>query len=179
MRSLLKNLVKLARISLASKDDAKYAIQQVNYMGKTTPVLMIFPYGHHANVPVDVLVTLLSCNGDESNLHAIAHDSANRIKELKPGEVIIFHPGTKSYTHYKDSGDIEIKSANNVIAEGKQVNVTATTSMNFQAPQFNFNGNTAFTGNVTANGKDIGSTHRHSGSPTAPTGAISNTGLPI
>lgn len=34
-------------------------------------------------------------------------------------------------------------------------------------------------GTLTHNGKNVGDTHRHVGSPTAPTGPVSNTGLPI
>lgn len=40
-------------------------------------------------------------------------------------------------------------------------------------------GSTTLSADVTSNGKDISDTHTHSGSPTAPTGSISNTGVPV
>ena len=39
-------------------------------------------------------------------------------------------------------------------------------------------GNVVMTGTVTNNSKDIGSTHKHGGSPTAPLGPVSDTGVP-
>jgi len=53
------------------------------------------------------------------------------------------------------------------------------TSLTFQAPNMSFVGNAAFSGGtLTHEGKNVGSTHTHAGSPTAPNGPVSNTGQP-
>ncbi len=44
---------------------------------------------------------------------------------------------------------------------------------------FEVTGATTLSGTVTSNGKDISDTHTHVGSPTAPSGPVSNTGAPI
>jgi len=186
----LRNLIKLARITLSSKDDGKYSIQQINYMGKPTPCLVVFPYGMHANLPIDCLGTILNCNADEGNLHMLPHLSEKRIKGLKPGEVIYFHPTTKSFTHYKNNGDVEVFAKGDYILNCKNYKITAEQNIDLAAgadinaqasnfnitANFNVNGNTAFTGSVSANGFPIDETHTHDGSPTAPDGPVSDTG---
>lgn len=67
----------------------------------------------------------------------------------------------------------------------------ANVKVTVDAPDSEFTGNVKINGNlevlgdttlastVTSNGKDISDTHTHGGSPTAPTGPVSNTGTPI
>jgi len=186
----LRNLIKIARITLSSKDDGKYSIQQINYMGKTTPCLVVFPYGMHANLPLDCLGTILSCNADEGNLHMFPHLSEERIKGLKPGEVIFFHPKTKSYNHYKNNGDIDVFAKGDYILNCNNYNITAKQNINLNAGQdinaeasnfnitakLNVNGDTKFTGSVSANDFPIDETHNHGGPETAPDGPVTDTG---
>lgn len=75
-------------------------------------------------------------------------------------------------------GQILIKG--NIIHEGnlERTGDTTQTGLLTQNGAAALNGNTAVTGDLTNNGKNIGSTHTHAGSPTAPTGPISNTGQP-
>ena len=81
--------------------------------------------------------------------------------ELEPGEVAVYHPPTGSLIRFKANGDIDI-TAPLVTITG---NLTVT-------------GDTALAATVTSNGKDISDTHTHVGSPSAPDGAQSNTGVP-
>jgi phage baseplate assembly protein gpV len=72
----------------------------------------------------------------------------------------------------------------------KQANITASESVTVDTPTTVFTGNVQIDQNltvdgsstlsstVTSNGKDISDTHTHGGSPTAPSGAVSNTGAP-
>ncbi|MDP3351805.1 MAG: Gp138 family membrane-puncturing spike protein [Hydrogenophaga sp.] len=57
--------------------------------------------------------------------------------------------------------------------------VQAGGSIELQAPTIRLLGNVEHTGTFVSNGKNIGSTHTHAGSPTAPTGPVSNTGTPV
>lgn len=57
--------------------------------------------------------------------------------------------------------------------------IHSPTSITLQAPDIGLVGNVACTGGtLTHMGVDVGSTHTHIGSPTAPNGPISNTGQP-
>jgi phage baseplate assembly protein gpV len=47
---------------------------------------------------------------------------------LKQGEVIFFHPKTKSFTHYKNNGDIDIEAKGNVNVKATAVNVDTPTA---------------------------------------------------
>lgn len=53
-------------------------------------------------------------------------------------------------------------------------------SIDIAAPLVTISGNVAITGaSVTHNGTEIGGTHTHTGSPSAPDGPVSNTGAPV
>lgn len=69
-----------------------------------------------------------------------------------------------NFIHVKN-GSIDIKTD----TLNMECNVTHDGNMNRT-------GDTSLTGGVTNNGKDIGDTHKHDGSPTAPTGPKSPTG---
>jgi len=80
---------------------------------------------------------------------------------------------------------IEVDPAGNVgvVASG---NITATAGgvATVTAPSINLTGNVTITGNLTVSGSllnagtNVGKTHVHSGSPSAPNGPVSNTGVP-
>lgn len=82
-------------------------------------------------------------------------------------------------------GGILVHSPVKTRVEAPEIELVADTSILIQAPSITLNGsisgngNSAFTGTLTNNGHDVGSTHHHAGSPTAPTGPVSNTGTPL
>jgi len=100
-------------------------------MGDTAEFVAIFPYGMHANLPVDALVTLFSVNGQEQNLAGIGEVPEKRIKNLESGEVVFFHPATKTKIHFKNDDDLDIEvgtgnvnlTANNVNIDAVQTNL--------------------------------------------------------
>lgn len=147
-------------MSAAGTDDNQFPVQQVEFMGKTADCVILFPYGMHGNVSKDSLMLMGSVQGDESNRVAIAMVPINRPK-MEEGELCIYHPPSGTITHYKANGDIRMTTPN-LIIDG---NLTVT-------------GNTTLGATVTSNGKDISDTHAHTGSPTAPDGAQSDTGTP-
>lgn len=83
----------------------------------------------------------------------------------------------------------ELKSDNEsvivTIQNDGEAKVYADTKITLDSPDVLITGNLTVEGDsilsetVTSNGKDISDTHTHTGSPTAPTGAQSNTGTPL
>lgn len=72
------------------------------------------------------------------------------------------------YIHFSDSG-IVVHSPSKVTIDAPSIDIEG---------MVNITGDTVITGSLMNNGKNIGSTHTHSGPPTAPSGPVSNTGSP-
>lgn len=244
MKQDFSELIRFCRVTLGGKDDGDFPIQQIDFMENTSDCFMVFPYGMSANVASDSIGALFSVNGDDQSLAALMTSAKERVKNLEQNEVVFFHPKTKSFTHYRNSGDVDISvngsenvtiaqdwtvsvggdvnisvggSTNisvggsttvdstgdiNVTTEGDanigvlgDVNLTAA-AVNVTTPVATFSGNVTCasltvgaggatvsgsitaTGDVTGAGKSL-ENHTHIGSPTAPTGIISNTGAPV
>lgn len=210
----MKNYIKKAVIAKSGKDDTERPVQQIESLGKTTDAEIIFPYGVHANLPEGSLLVVLPVLDQSSNLVAFGGLPNERI-QVESGEVVFFHPLTKSRVHFKKDGNIEInslekdllvtcknaiiKSSGNVditvsgnsnVTINGDANLTVSGNLTVEAPTTDWNGNINLTGDLTASGTVEGttevvgagislSTHTHIGSPTAPTGAISPTGVPV
>lgn len=106
--------------------------------------------------------------------HNIGTDQENEIRLTKNGSIKISAGATTKLTINLDG----------------TVVIDAPTSLEINAPTTNWNGNINHTGDLTSSGTITGTTdvigggksvklHTHIGSPTAPSGSISNTGLPI
>lgn len=145
----------------------------------------------HANVDKanpEALGLLHAVNADDSNKAVLPLDPDNRPKPLAAGEVAFYHPATGSIIHFRASGDIDINTVNkasgSININAVKVNVVASDSVNITAPQTNVignldvSGNTTLGVNVSSSGTDISNSHAHEGSPTAPSGAQSDTGAP-
>ena len=201
MINRLKKMIRWARVTLAGSDDKQFPTQQVEYLEKPGDCFMVFPYGMHGNATPDSLVMMFSVYGDAAQRAGIPTTPQER-PQMAAGEFCLYHPKTQSIIHFRsESGDIDIdvvkNKAGNININTTKANVTASDSVNVTAPNtnitgdVNITGDTVMTGNatvtgsttlsstVTSNGKDIGDGHSHSGSPTAPTGPVSNTGTPI
>lgn len=133
---LIRNIVKLCSFSKDEKDSKQFHQQQVGYMEKVGDALVVMPYGTHANVPQDYLGLLLSAN--EQSKFVIPLSSKERVKPVESGEVVFFHPVTKSKVHFKNNGDIDIETDADVNVICKDINATcsninATASANITA----------------------------------------------
>lgn len=128
MLNRLINLIKRGRVSRTDSDSRKLPIHQVTYMGDTAEFVAIFPYGVHANLPEDAIVTLFSVNGQEQNLAGIGEVPEKRIKNLESGEVVFFHPTTKTRIHFKNNGDLDIDVIGDVNLNANNVNIDAAVS---------------------------------------------------
>jgi len=186
-----KNSIRMSVITSPGSDDTQFPTQQMFYLGKVADGITLFPYGFHANVTADVLALMFSVQGLPENRLAMPFNTKKRPK-LAAGEVAFFHPPTNSFIIGRANGDLDIETGDggtgNVNIKCKQANVTASESVSFDTPEATFTGNVTIDGDldvtgattlsatVTSNGKDISDTHTHSGSPTAPSGAVSDTG---
>jgi len=200
-----KNLIQLGQVSLPGNDSGPMPVTQVQSYGQASDVLVVWPYGMHGNLPVDSYTISWSINGQQENRAVIGFKPDIRQKNLKEGEVIFGNFVRKSTTFYDDDGNIIVNCENDekvTIKGASIVNITGNASLTIGgAATIDVTGNTTLTtplatvdgdltvtgnltvetdtilgANVTSNGKDISDTHTHVGSPTAPSGAQSNTG---
>lgn len=183
-----KNSIRMSRITSPGADDGQFPTQQMTYLGKVADGITVFPYGFHANVTADVLALMFSVQGLPENRLAMPFNTKKRPK-LAAGEVAFFHPPTMSFIIGRANGDLDIETGDggtgNVNINCKQANVTASESVTLDTPETTITGNLTVTGDttlsstVTSGGKDISDTHTHTGSPTAPSGPVSNTGAVV
>lgn len=165
----------LSRISRVGDEKGDYPIQQIDYLGKEANAAMWFPFGFHANVDVDS-VGIMFALGEKGESKIVLPSSGPKRPKLEAGELVMYHPKTQSRIHFKADGAIE---------------VTSDTSLKFDVPSAQFTGDVTVDGGlnvtgasalsamVTSAGKDISNTHTHIGSPSAPTGAVTPTGIPV
>ncbi len=107
---MVKSLLRWARTTKAGDDSKDFPVQQVGYLAKVGDSLMWFPYGMHANVPVDELVLMVSMQGNPEARVSIPGSPKKRVRPLASSEVVFFHPNTGSKLHFKANGDIEIEA---------------------------------------------------------------------
>lgn len=124
----------------------------------------------------------------------------NKIPNYDPDNTVIKKDDDSVYIKLKADKDLEIFTEANITAEaqgnvnlnvGGELDAQVTGDTNITSPNITLDGNVTITGNaevqgsttlgatVTSNGKDISDTHTHSGSATAPSGPVSNTGAPV
>lgn len=155
MLSKIKNLIRLCRVTRSGDGEGQLPVQQVEFMGQVGDSIMVFPFGMHANVSEDALAVMFSIQGDAENRAAIGMSESRPV--LSAGEVAIYHPDTGAIVKMKSDGNIELQAAN-----------------------INIIGDVAISGKLTVGPLDKDFlTHIHVGSPTAPVGAITPTGVLI
>ncbi len=117
--NMLKGIVRWAIINSMSDDDKDFPIHQVEYMGKRGDAVSWYPYGYHANPGKETLALMLAVGANSENRVVMPGSPKERIDEsmptpLKEGEVIMFHPTTKTYVHFLEDGTIDIDSQKDV-----------------------------------------------------------------
>ena len=158
----------LAKITKKGDESKSFPIQQFEMNGRVGDAYVVSPYGVHANLPEGQ--PALNMSPDGTILMGI--DPVGRIK-VEAGEVVFYHPITKSKIHFKNNKDIDIETETDINATCDNINVTATTKATVTAPDIALIGNVAITGDlsvsgstalsstVTSGGKDISDTHGH------------------
>ena len=165
---MLKGIIRLCEVTLAGEGTADYPQQQIEYMEKTANAISWFPYGFHANLPPETLAILFAISGVPEARVFMGGSPKDRPLDLESGEVAFFHPSTGSEIRLKANGDIQLTAPNVNIVGNLDVSGTLDIA-----------GATSLGATVTSNGTDISDTHTHVGSPTAPSGSQSNTGVPV
>ncbi len=200
----MKNDIKLAAISLPGKDDKEFPDSQITFFGTTADCVPVYPYGMHANAPVDSYMILFSLNGQAENKAGIAFNPDLRKKNLKSGEVVHGNFVTGSTVFYDEDGNIivnceedeivTIKGASTVniagnaaITVGGEATIDVIGNTTLTTPLATIDGDLTVTGDVevqgetalgaivTSNGKNISDDHKHSGVTTG----VGNTGNPV
>ena len=142
MPPIVRNLIKRATVSLVGSDTGKYSSAQCKWgSDKVRDVQVISPYGYYYCAPVGSLALMFNVFGHEDNIAAIIDNPPTREKRLKPGEVCVVNPLTKSKIKFLENGDIEITGKNNL-------NVMVTGDINLTV---NGNINATVGGTLTAN----------------------------
>jgi hypothetical protein len=148
-----------------------------------------------------MLALLLAILGNPDNQVALVGSPGDG-PVLAAGEVAVYHPTTGSKVHLLVDGSIRVTAG----AASALFTSTGGVTITPGDVPLTVNGDLTVTGDliaggatlasaniagtlgagtctlgatVTAGGANIGATHTHVGSPTAPAGAISNTGAPV
>ena len=83
------------------------------------------------------------------------------------------------------SENVSVTAIQNIGLTGVEATVTASASVTIDTPETTITGNLTVDGNttlsstVTSGGKDISDTHTDTGSPSAPSGGVTNTGVVV
>lgn len=155
-----------AKITRKGSEAGEYPIQQATYLGRVSDSFVLFPYGMHANLPVDQLGLLI----DRQGRIFMGTSAIGRIT-VEEGEVVFYHPQTRAKMHFKASGDIDIDTQNPEAEEAVHgsiniltKNITITTS---EKTIINSTGDIDVTTSGTVNVESTGDTNL-----TAPTVAV-------
>ena len=169
--SRIKNIVRWARITVAGGDIASLPIQQVEYKGKVGDCLMVFPYGHHANLTENSLVAMFAMEGDANSRAGIGYTPDVR-PTLKAGEVAIYHPLTGTIIKFNEAGGININAVAAITIDAPDITMN---SVNHTINTTNYELNCVegdavatgtgfeFTGGLRSNTEDISYQRTHGG----------------
>lgn len=110
MIKLIRNMIKRAVVTLNPADKEQIPVAQVKWSSSKTAnnVQVITPYGFYSVAPTGSLALMFSIMGQEENRAAIIDNPKGRFKNLKPTEVAVGNPETKSVIKFLENGDIEI-----------------------------------------------------------------------
>tara|TARA_R110000751_G_scaffold93960_1_gene183429 strand:- start:6705 stop:7274 length:570 start_codon:yes stop_codon:yes gene_type:complete len=132
----IRSIIKLAVITNASSDIGAIPINEISYRGKVANSAPWFPFGFHAVPENGTLTLVVNPNARDEERIDFATSVQRRIP-VSIGEVVVYHPATKSKIHFRADGSIDIDSPT-------QVNVTA--------PLTQVTGDLDVTGNVDVGG---------------------------
>ena len=90
----MKKRLKWGRITRKGAELGQYPVQQLSYLGRTVDGFAMSPYGLHSNLPRDQLALIL----DDAGRIFMGTSAIGRIV-VEEGEVVLYHPRTKSRIH--------------------------------------------------------------------------------
>lgn len=124
-----------AKITRKGSENGTYPIQQATYLGRVSDFITLFPYGMHANLPVGQLGLIV----DSKGRIFMGTSAVGRIA-VEEGEVVLYHPQTKSKIHFKSNADLDIDTTDasgNVNINTVEANLTASGDVNVKATNVN------------------------------------------
>ena len=150
------------RITGADKRQ-KYTSQQASFLGRIGDYVVIYPYGLYCDLPNDALLKRL---GDKAAVSC----TVDRPDDIDTGEVVLFHPVTKTRIIMRNNTDIDVITTGKVnVDAGESVNITTPIATFSQDVSISGNltvvGDTALAGTVTSDGTDISDSHTHTQGP--------------
>ena len=171
-----------AGVVTLTKDDTKdFQSAQVIIYDTAVDIYSHTPYGLSTRAPTGAYGPVTDIESTESRYSILGYPQ-KRFKGLKDWEVQLGNYLTRSSIKFDEDKDIVIDSKNdiNIIAEGDvsitcaNLNIICTGKVTVTATEIDFGSTT-----MKHAGKVVDSTHLHTGSPTAPIGAVSNTGAVV
>jgi phage gp45-like len=116
---MIKSLIRWAVVTSLSDDDKDFPIHQVGYLGKAADAVAWYPFGFHANASEDSLALMFAVESNAENRVILPGSPKERLGGKMPtplaeGEVIMYHPETKSYVHMKADGSIDVNVCKNL-----------------------------------------------------------------
>jgi hypothetical protein len=150
--SKMRNMVKIARVTIPDKDSGIDSIAQVDYMGKPGNAQMVMPYGLAARVPKGCTVLLFSIGGSSQNSAGIPTNPENRFRDLKEFEVKVGNFKNKNNVYFKEDGTVVVKAGvdgGDVIIENKD----GLTTLNLNDDGIDVVGDFSISGNLNVDGK--------------------------
>ena len=160
---MFHNFLKWARITKSNPNTGQFAVQQMEYLGKVSNGIMIFPYGTHANVPPNSIALAFSIQDSPDNRAVVAWNPKNR-PVLESGEVAFYHPPTDAFIIWRETGDLDIQTGDKGVANVNIVASQVTVAGNLSVSgNLSVVGDTSLSDNVTSDGQDISGTHTHGG----------------
>lgn len=143
IKNCIYNIIKYGIKTNNNPDTGNVPTMQVAYLGKTKDAWVLYPYGMHANAPINSVVLLHNVKGNEENQVGIASKPEIRPKGLKIGEVVFGNFVVSSIIKFKEDGDIDISPSS-------ELNVLKVTNF---SNDINVSGDSNISGdnNVTGN----------------------------
>lgn len=145
---------------------------------------MTVPHGEITNVPYVRLqggtnAVIIDPQPGDIGMACFASRDISAVKNARQAAP----PGSRRAYDFSDAmyigGILNAAPAQYIHFTGGGIMIYSPTAINLQAPDIGLVGNVACSGGtLTHMGVNVGSTHRHTGSPTAPSGPVSNTGQP-
>lgn len=149
-----------AKVTKAGDNTKNWFVQQINYKGKVSNVLPVFPYGFFAHAKTEKSLGLIFCVGGKTeNKAGILFDPINR-PELLEGEIAIYQPETNTIIKFLQDQSITVTTDLTIDVSATAVNITgkATVTGDVTTGAFGTNGKGAqSSASLGAAATDLGS----------------------
>ena len=107
MRAQVRRIVRWSVVESAGDDRGGFPVQQISYLNRAGLSAAWYPFGYHAIAEEDSQALLFTISG-QSDARVHFPGSPKDRPEVKPGEVVLYHPKSQSKIYLKNDGDIEI-----------------------------------------------------------------------